>query len=89
MDYNKFTYLAVTLSPGSYFLQYPAALANIDPSLNYAGQVGALSDVHLLGVSTKEWEKQGGLVIGTLQATPGVARVDVQLTRQRSKRDET
>lgn len=89
MDYNKFAYLAITLSPGSHFIQYPAELANIHPSLNYAGQVGALSDVHLLGVSAKEWENRGGLVIGTLQATPGVARVDVQSIRQRSKRDET
>ncbi|PBK92064.1 hypothetical protein ARMGADRAFT_993559 [Armillaria gallica] len=89
MDYNKFAYLAVTLSPGSYFIQCPAALANIHPLLNYAGPVGALSDVQLLCVPTKEWEKQGGLMIGTLQATSGVARVDVQSMRQRSKRDET
>ncbi|KAK0474012.1 hypothetical protein IW261DRAFT_667468 [Armillaria novae-zelandiae] len=89
MDYNEFAYLAVTVSPDSYFLQCPTALANIHPLLNYAGPVSALSDVHLLGVSTKKWEKQGGLVIRTLQATLGVARVDVQSTRQRSKRDET
>ncbi|KAK0210141.1 hypothetical protein DFS33DRAFT_260183 [Desarmillaria ectypa] len=89
MDYDKYAYLAVTLSPASYFTQYPSALTNIHPLLNYVGPVGALRDVQILCVLKKGWEQQGGSVMESLRATQGVDRVDVQSVRQRSKRSES
>jgi len=86
LNYDMNTYLAVTLSSSSPFLQQPAALAQVHPAVAHVGQVGQMQDVQLFSVANFEWEKVGGDVVSKLEKSEGVGRVDVQEQAQRSRR---
>jgi hypothetical protein len=85
-NYDLNTYLAVTLSPSSPFLQQPAALAQVHPAVAHVGQVGQMEDVQLFSVAKFEWERASGDVLNKLENSEGVRRVDVQELAQRTKR---
>jgi hypothetical protein len=86
LNYDMNTYLAVTLSSSSPFLQQPAALAQVHPAVAHVGQVGQMQDVQLFSVAKFEWEKVSGEVLSKLEKSEGVGRVDVQAPAQRSRR---
>lgn len=86
LNYDLNTYLAVTLSPSSSFIQQPEALAQVHPAVAHVGQVGQMSDVQLFKVAKFEWEQVNGDVLSKLEASEGVGRVDVQEPVQRVKK---
>ena len=88
MDYNSNTYLAVTVSPNSPYMSNPASLADVHSELRYVGNVGELSDVQLLSVPKSQWETVQAAVQQALKGATGVQSVDVQVPKQRAKRDE-
>jgi hypothetical protein len=92
LDYESQTYVAVTLSASSPYFTSPPALVARHPwlALNYVGQAGGLSDVHLYSIQKSELLKRGGsirdvesLVVQDLRGSDGVLRVEVQVPRQR------
>ncbi len=95
LDYESQTYVAVTLSASSpYFISPPALAARHSwLALNYVGQAGGLSDVHLYSIQKSELLKRGvsigdveSLVMQDLRGSDGVLRVEVQVARQRIRR---
>lgn len=86
LNYNTNTYLAVTLSPGSQYLQNAASLVERHSSLMHVGNVGQLDDVQLYGVPKAVWQREGDDILEILKQLEGVSRVDVQIPRTRSKR---
>ena len=86
LNYDMNTYLAVTLSSSSPFLQQPATLAQVHPAVAHVGQVGQMPDVQLFSVAKFEWEKVSEDVLSKLEKSDGVGRVDVQTPAQRSRR---
>ncbi|EJD46241.1 hypothetical protein AURDEDRAFT_22872, partial [Auricularia subglabra TFB-10046 SS5] len=88
MDYNSNTYLAVTVSPSSPYISNPASLADVHSQLQYVGKVGELADVQLFSVPKSEWETVQAAVQQALKGVAGVQSVDVQVPKQRAKRDE-
>ncbi|PPQ91786.1 hypothetical protein CVT25_000431 [Psilocybe cyanescens] len=79
-------YLAVTFAPTSSFLASPSSLSNTYPGLQYHGQVGELSDVHLYSMSKNIWLSARDNVLGGLQSDADVLHVEEQVPRQRAKR---
>ncbi len=86
LNYNTNTYLAVTLSPGSQYLQSPASLVESHSSLVHVGNVGQLEDVQLYSVPKAVWQREEADILEILKELQGVSRVDVQIPRTRSKR---
>ena len=87
MDHDNYTYLAITLSEHSQYFNNPSSITSIHPSLNYCGQVGELSDVHLVSVSKDVWLRDGSALMSQLVGSEGVMHVDVQIPKMRSKRN--
>jgi len=88
MDYTSNTYLTVVLHPSSPYQSDPAALASLFPGLDHIGPVGALPDVHIIGVPRQIWGQSKGNILDALRGGEGVLRVDEQERKQRAKRDE-
>jgi len=86
LNYNTNTYLAVTLSPGSQYLQRPASLVERHSSLVHVGNVGQLEDVQLYSVPKAVWQREEEDILEILKELQGVSRVDVQIPQTRSKR---
>lgn len=95
LDYELQTYIAVTLSSSSPYFTSPPALAARHAwiALNYVGQVGELSDVHLYSIPKSELVKRGrsikdveNLVVQDIRGSDGVLHVEVQMPRQRIRR---
>ena len=86
LNYNANTYLAITLSPGSQYLQSPPSLVEEHSSLVHVGNVGQLEDVHLYGVPNVVWQRDGDNIVNFLKELEGVSGVDVQIPQMRSKR---
>lgn len=86
LDYNANTYIAVTLSPGSQYLQSPPSLVEGHSSLVHVGNVGQLEDVHLYGVPKAVWQREGDNILDFLKEQAGVSGVHVQIPRTRSRR---
>lgn len=88
LDYTANTYLAVSLSPSSPYLQDPSALSTAHPALTHVGQLGQMRDVQLLSIPISDWDHTEHDVIKSLNAQQGVIRVDVQVAKRRTKRGE-
>lgn len=86
MDYDNYTYFAITLSKHSQYFDNPSSIASTYPSLNYYGRVGEFSDVHLISVSKEVWLREGSALMSQLIGSDGVLHVDVQVPKMRSKR---
>lgn len=95
LDYEAYTYLAITLASSSPFFTSPPALVARYPglALNYVGQAGGLSDVHLYSIPKTELLKRGGstgdverMVVQDLRGSDGVLYVQVQVPGLRIKR---
>jgi len=86
LDHTANTYLAVSLSPSSLYLQNPSALSSAHPSITHVGQVGQMADVQLISVPREEWDRAQIDILEKLNAQQGISRVDVQAMKQRAKR---
>ena len=86
MDYDNYTYLAITLSNPSQYFDTPSIITSRYPSLNYCGRVGELSDVHLFSIPKDVWLRDGSALMPQLIGSDGVVHVDVQVLRTKSKR---
>ncbi|KIJ96047.1 hypothetical protein K443DRAFT_682592 [Laccaria amethystina LaAM-08-1] len=86
LDYDHYTYLAVTLSTAAHIRFQPSSLSAVHPSLVYNGQVGELQDVQLFAVPKADWDQVGEDILVALKAKQGVLGVDVQVPKQRVKR---
>ncbi|KAF8735234.1 hypothetical protein AX14_002438 [Amanita brunnescens Koide BX004] len=71
LNYNANTYLAITLSPGSQYLQSPPSLVERHSSLVHLGNVGQLEDVHLYGVPKAVWQREGDNILEFLKELEG------------------
>ncbi|KAF7288675.1 p-loop containing nucleoside triphosphate hydrolase protein [Mycena chlorophos] len=84
LNYAANTYLAVTIPASSqYYMQSPAALAELHPAAAYVGQVGELSDVQLVSIPKAQWESLETEIVAAFE---NVGKVDVQTPKQRVKR---
>jgi hypothetical protein len=88
LDRSANTYLAVSLSPSSPYLQDPSALSGAHPALTHVGQMGQMRDVQILSVPIQDWNNAQHDVLRSLNAQEGIIRVDVQVLRERTKRGE-
>ncbi|KAJ3760626.1 hypothetical protein EV360DRAFT_39356 [Lentinula raphanica] len=88
LNYDLNTYVAVTLTPTSPFVNTPSMLSNVHPSLTHVGQVGQLHDVQLVSVPKDDWNHIGDDILASLKGSEGVASVSVQELRQRTKRGD-
>ncbi|KDR82032.1 hypothetical protein GALMADRAFT_240468 [Galerina marginata CBS 339.88] len=86
MNHDANSYIAVTFSPASPFLDSPSSLGEMYPGLFYHGQVGELSDVHLYSMPNENWMDARDEVLGGLNGHDGVLDVEEQIPRQRVKR---
>ncbi|KAH9483534.1 hypothetical protein JR316_0003002 [Psilocybe cubensis] len=86
LNHDTHGYLAVTFSPNSSFLNAPSSLINAYPGLQYQGQVGELSDVHLYSMPKDIWLSARDDVLGGLKKDGDVVYVEEQVPRQRVKR---
>ncbi|KAI0355157.1 hypothetical protein OH77DRAFT_1496320 [Trametes cingulata] len=76
-NHDENVFLTVTLSPTSAVCENPDALA-VHPLIRRLGRVGELQDVQVLSVPRQDWPRLQGEVLDSLNALPGVLRVDVQ-----------
>lgn len=88
MNHLTHTYLSVSLADNSPFFFTPGALSSIYPSMEYQGQVGELSDIHLYRIPKEDWSNSGDYIMNHLRGTDGVVHVQVQAPRQRVRRGE-
>jgi len=86
LNHNLHTYVAVTLSPNSPFLNTPSSLSTLHPLITHVGQVGSLDDVQLVSVPKEDWNNIGEEVLAKLKAEEGVQSVSVQELKTRTKR---
>ena len=86
MDYDNYTYIAITLSEHSRYFYNPSSITSTHPSLNYCGRVGEFSDVHRFSVPKDVWSRDGSALMSQLIGSDGVLHVDVEVLRTRSKR---
>jgi hypothetical protein len=86
LDYTANKYIAVHLSSSSPCLSNTELLSSAHSALSYAGPVGALDNVLLVGVPKPAWDDNQSQILDALRAAPGVTRVDVQEEKQRYKR---
>ncbi|KAJ7585164.1 hypothetical protein C8J56DRAFT_950045 [Mycena floridula] len=86
MDHTANIYIAVTLSSTSPYFSDPGAL--VSPPMKHEGQVGQLKEVQLVSVPKSEWDEKSEDILSFLKAKDGVSNVEVQVLKQRAKRDE-
>jgi hypothetical protein len=86
LEYDHYTYLAVTLSTAAHIHFQSSLLSAVHPSLAYHGQVGELQDVQLFAVPRADWDQVGEDILAVLRAKQGVLGVDIQVPKQRVKR---
>lgn len=86
LDHSANTYLAVTLSPASPYLQDPSSLSKAHPLATHLGQVGEMKDVQLISIPKQKWDSEQEDILGFLKNQAGVSRVDVQAVKERAKR---
>ena len=88
LDHTANTYLAVSLSPSSPYLQNPSALSSAHPSVTHVGQVGQMNDIQLISIPRHEWDSAQHDILGSLNAQQGITRVEIQAVKQRTKRSD-
>lgn len=83
---NDDVFLAVYLSPTSQYIERPGELQARHAMIKPKGKVGELVDVQLVSVSRADWTSSQQEIMSALKGTPGVAKVEVQQAKQRTKR---
>ncbi|KAH7107052.1 hypothetical protein BKA62DRAFT_798861 [Auriculariales sp. MPI-PUGE-AT-0066] len=86
LEHSINNYFAVTVSADSQYLHDPTTLALAHPALMYMGPVGELKDTFLLGAPKAE--NIDDVVLAALRKAQGIDNVEVQMPKQRTKRDE-
>ncbi|KAG8899587.1 hypothetical protein FRB99_006562, partial [Tulasnella sp. 403] len=93
LDYAANAYLAVTIHHNSPFFAHPTDLPSVPLlhpyQLSYVGNVGQLDDTHLYSVPKSTFESVKSQIYGAFDKMQGdVASVDIQIPKQRNKRNE-